>query len=148
MYNLTVDDAHTFFVGEQAWLVHNTCDLDFWFDRRTESIEVFTNDSTSSLNPTISSNMMTQILALKNTEGKLIQISIYDANGNVIYHIDAPDGKLGWHYHSFIAEPGNPEIGHGHGKPHYLFSDVEEVIALLRSRGLQDDELRTLGLIP
>jgi hypothetical protein len=25
MYNLTVDDAHTFFVGEQAWLVHNTC---------------------------------------------------------------------------------------------------------------------------
>jgi hypothetical protein len=24
MYNLTVDDAHTFFVGEQAWLVHNT----------------------------------------------------------------------------------------------------------------------------
>jgi hypothetical protein len=25
MYNLTVDDAHTFFVGEQAWLVHNPC---------------------------------------------------------------------------------------------------------------------------
>jgi hypothetical protein len=25
MYNLTVDDAHTFFVGEQAWLVHNQC---------------------------------------------------------------------------------------------------------------------------
>jgi hypothetical protein len=25
MYNLTVDDAHTFFVGEQSWLVHNTC---------------------------------------------------------------------------------------------------------------------------
>jgi hypothetical protein len=25
MYNLTVDDAHTFFVGEQAWLVHNWC---------------------------------------------------------------------------------------------------------------------------
>jgi hypothetical protein len=27
MYNLTVDDAHTFFVGEQSWLVHNTCPL-------------------------------------------------------------------------------------------------------------------------
>jgi hypothetical protein len=25
MYNLAVDDAHTFFVGKQAWLVHNTC---------------------------------------------------------------------------------------------------------------------------
>jgi hypothetical protein len=26
MYNLTVAEAHTFFVGEQQWLVHNTCD--------------------------------------------------------------------------------------------------------------------------
>jgi RHS repeat-associated protein len=27
MYNLTVDTAHTFFVGEGQWLVHNTCPL-------------------------------------------------------------------------------------------------------------------------
>ncbi len=25
MYNLTVDKAHTFYVGEGQWLVHNTC---------------------------------------------------------------------------------------------------------------------------
>ncbi|MEI6046708.1 MAG: polymorphic toxin-type HINT domain-containing protein, partial [Chloroflexota bacterium] len=25
MYNLTVEQAHTFFVGERQWLVHNTC---------------------------------------------------------------------------------------------------------------------------
>ena len=25
MYNLTVDTAHTFFVGEGQWLVHNAC---------------------------------------------------------------------------------------------------------------------------
>ena len=25
MYNLTVDQAHTFFVGDGGWLVHNTC---------------------------------------------------------------------------------------------------------------------------
>jgi hypothetical protein len=25
MYNLTVEEAHTFFVGEGQWLVHNTC---------------------------------------------------------------------------------------------------------------------------
>lgn len=24
MFNLTVDEAHTFYVGEQGWLVHNT----------------------------------------------------------------------------------------------------------------------------
>ena len=27
MYNLTVDTAHTFFVGDGQWLVHNTCPL-------------------------------------------------------------------------------------------------------------------------
>jgi len=26
MYNLTIANAHTFFVGEAGWLVHNTCD--------------------------------------------------------------------------------------------------------------------------
>jgi hypothetical protein len=25
MYNLTVDEAHTFFVGDGQWLVHNVC---------------------------------------------------------------------------------------------------------------------------
>ena len=28
MYNLTVDKAHTFFVGDGQWLVHNCPDLD------------------------------------------------------------------------------------------------------------------------
>jgi hypothetical protein len=27
MYNLTVDEAHTFFVGDGEWLVHNSCDI-------------------------------------------------------------------------------------------------------------------------
>ena len=27
MYNLTVDTAHTFFVGDGQWLVHNTCPI-------------------------------------------------------------------------------------------------------------------------
>jgi hypothetical protein len=27
MYNLTVDTAHTFFVGEGQWLAHNACDF-------------------------------------------------------------------------------------------------------------------------
>jgi RHS repeat-associated protein len=29
MYNLTVDQAHTFFVGRSRWLVHNTCALNW-----------------------------------------------------------------------------------------------------------------------
>lgn len=30
MCNLTVDTAHTFFVGEEQWLVHNTDHLTCW----------------------------------------------------------------------------------------------------------------------
>jgi Pretoxin HINT domain len=50
MYNLAVDDAHTFFVGEQAWLVHNTCldtypgiidrFIQLWEDNRVTSGEL------------------------------------------------------------------------------------------------------------
>jgi hypothetical protein len=37
MYNLTVDKAHTFFVGDGQWLVHNGCqNLKFW----NEPIEI------------------------------------------------------------------------------------------------------------
>jgi len=28
VYNLTVDEAHTYFVGDGAWLVHNSCEPD------------------------------------------------------------------------------------------------------------------------
>jgi hypothetical protein len=34
MYNLTVDTAHTFFVGEGQWLVHNACDFGLQSDLR------------------------------------------------------------------------------------------------------------------
>jgi len=35
MYNLTVAQAHTFFVGEQQWLVHNQCETEFgtWYGK-------------------------------------------------------------------------------------------------------------------
>ncbi len=36
MYNLTVDEAHTFFVGDGDWLVHNTCDLRWSLTNATE----------------------------------------------------------------------------------------------------------------
>ncbi len=35
MYNLTVDEAHTFFVGDGQWLVHNAgCDIDWEYALR------------------------------------------------------------------------------------------------------------------
>jgi hypothetical protein len=43
-YNLTLDAARTFFVGEQAWLVHNTCSVTLdLFGGRTSQIPGATN---------------------------------------------------------------------------------------------------------
>jgi hypothetical protein len=41
MYNLTVEKAHTFFVGKLQWLVHNTCD----FPRRSGGYKTYDVDS-------------------------------------------------------------------------------------------------------
>jgi hypothetical protein len=38
MYNLTVDEAHTFYVGHGQWLVHNVCDLAAIARRYAENI--------------------------------------------------------------------------------------------------------------
>jgi hypothetical protein len=39
MYNLTVDEAHTFFVGDGQWLVHNACRLEYLGDNTWKSEE-------------------------------------------------------------------------------------------------------------
>jgi YD repeat-containing protein len=37
MFNLTVDEAHTFYVGEKGWLVHNASDNKFGFKLQTNT---------------------------------------------------------------------------------------------------------------
>ena len=53
-------------------------------------------------------------------DGKAVQNAIYDANGNVIGHVDFKNhgpGAPSGHGHQFPI-PGKPASGHGHGMPH------------------------------
>lgn len=45
MYNLTADHAHTFFVGDQQWLVHNSCPVRF--DPQFASRQILNQPATS-----------------------------------------------------------------------------------------------------
>jgi len=51
--------------------------------------------------------------------GRAVQNAIYDQDGNVIGHVDFKSfpGNPSGHGHQF-PQPGNPESGHGRGKPH------------------------------
>jgi hypothetical protein len=47
MYNLTVDEAHTFFVGDGQWLVHNACDfhrIPYGSDELSRAVQQFRID--------------------------------------------------------------------------------------------------------
>jgi RHS repeat-associated protein len=59
-------------------------------------------------------------------DGKAVQNAIYDANGNVIGHVDFKNhgpGAPSGHGHEFPT-PGNPASGHGPGLPHILPSQL------------------------
>jgi hypothetical protein len=52
--------------------------------------------------------------------GEAIQNAIYDANGDVVGHVDFSNHGMGatsGHGHSFQV-PGNPSSGHGAARPH------------------------------
>ncbi|WP_317044309.1 RHS repeat-associated core domain-containing protein, partial [Flavobacterium davisii] len=58
--------------------------------------------------------------------GKVVQNAIYDANGNVVGHVDFKNhGIESGHWHEFPV-PGNPASGHGAGKPHHPNSTVPD----------------------
>lgn len=57
-------------------------------------------------------------------EGKVIQNAIYDANGDVIGHVDFKNhGIESGHWHQFPT-PGDPSSGHGVGFDHFPNSSV------------------------
>jgi hypothetical protein len=56
--------------------------------------------------------------------GKAVQNAIYDANGDVIGHVDFKNhGIESGHWHSF-PQPGNPGSGHGPNNPHNPYSTL------------------------
>ncbi|MCU0494674.1 MAG: polymorphic toxin-type HINT domain-containing protein [Chloroflexaceae bacterium] len=129
MYNLTVATAHTFFVGTDGWLVHNT-DCDWWLVDPENYVKVRDRTLPAEGGPPMGA------IGRFDDNGNLRQIGLYDHEGNVVFHIDAPDGHTNsWHYHVFV--PGNPQTGHGAGAGHHRIDDLER---FLRERGFDFDD--------
>ncbi|MEP7289915.1 MAG: polymorphic toxin-type HINT domain-containing protein [Chloroflexota bacterium] len=125
MYNLTVDKAHTFFVGGQQWLVHNSnAECDFWLPDDAEVPLIRARNLPPDTNVEWGA-----IAQYDPKTGELEQISLYNGDGNAIYHIDAPDVETPyWHLHDFRDTPGVPSYGHGADTPHPKIADLQQFL--------------------
>ncbi|MBX3060582.1 MAG: hypothetical protein KF770_29345, partial [Anaerolineae bacterium] len=104
MYNFTVATAHTYFVGDGQWLVHNQCGGYFKGTEKPWTTGATPNSAYTQFNP---------------KTGQPVQTAIYDSQGRVIVHVDWKihgSASVGhWHY---LKVPGNPASGHGPNNPH------------------------------
>ena len=111
VYNFTVDELHTYFVGQNAILVHNvSCPPAGGSSgpHHSGTEKPWTEGATPNSTYT----------HIKN--GKAIQNAIYDADGKVVGHVDfKPHGHLSGHGHKFPV-PGNPASGHKPGLQYHI----------------------------
>lgn len=112
VYNFTVDELHTYFVGQQAILVHNSGPCPTGSNsgpHHSGTEKPWTKGATPN-------STYTHI----NKDGKAIQNAIYDADGKVVGHVDfKPHGHLSGHGHKFPI-PGNPASGHKPGLQYHI----------------------------
>ena len=105
VYNFEVAGDHNYFISDAQLLVHNCTVPRFHGPNKPWPTGATPNSIYTHLDP---------------VTGVPKQNAIYDANGDVIAHVDfkqhgsSPPG----HFHTFPA-PGNPSSGHGRGNPHY-----------------------------
>jgi hypothetical protein len=153
MYNLTVDDAHTFFVGEQAWLVHNTCNInDFVLIDSTYFSKMGADVLPTSLNTP--SYAFTAIGGY-NIDGSLHRIALYDINGHLMAHIDAPhaptpqyvNGELNpatvWHWHDLSELKPGDDLRSGIAEEHNIIGTTgsfNELETFLQKLGFSFDD--------
>jgi hypothetical protein len=106
MYNFTVATAHTYFVGEGRWLVHNSCGNKAIFDQLTDGQNLLTDDVLKRGQEFVGDN------ALQISEGNFI--SSIPVDGTDIYA-------------RFRITDGDITGAHG-GGPHANFELVRQVI--------------------
>lgn len=146
MYDLTVEEVHTFAVGDGDWVVHNT-DCDFWigdgyFEKRSHQEGIPENIGADS-------NNVDRAYGHYDTDGTLIRIRIYNGQGQVIYDIDAPDGGRYdyWHLHT-MRIPGDAGSGHVEGAanhPEIGDGTLESAINFMRDGGFFDTSWLIFG---
>jgi hypothetical protein len=116
MYNLTVDTAHTFFVGEGQWLVHNLC-------RKTKAIQL-ANTANQALQQLRKHNEeLAQATIAVGQEGKRVVLSVFHrtAEGNR-QAVDVLRSK-GWN----VLDPPSPRTVEHHAEREIYNAGFKEI---------------------
>lgn len=137
VYNLEVDTEHVYFVSRIGFLVHNSCpkkrDYDpvsnRWRDPVTGRYAKGPGSGKHYQGTdkpwTTGAKPNSKYTHVDPVTGKAKQTAVYDADGNVVGHVDykkhgsEPSG----HWHAFPT-PGNPGSGHGATNPHLPYKDL------------------------
>lgn len=125
VYNLEVEENHTYFVGEEAVLVHNSCggsDNDGTSDVGSESgskpSKIQFPENPDDFNP----EGLRKIGPFGTKNGKIIKW--LDENNKAVYEWDE-DLTYGSHYH-VIGEDGNTRLPNSAGETHFFPGDIFE----------------------
>ena len=87
MYNLTVDQAHTFFVGSQQWLVHNACNV----QANKAKGDAF-RDEVADMFQKAGYNVETEVVKKTPFGVRRIDVEVSDASGTVLGGIETKVG--------------------------------------------------------
>ncbi len=127
VYNVSVSDWHTYFIGKEDWgwnvWGHNTdAKNTYGGGGAPQSPNPFPGGHTSGTQKPLTKGAAPNSIYthIDPKTGRAIQNAIYDAKGNVIGHVDFKNhgpGALSGHGHHF-PQAGNPASGHGAGKLH------------------------------
>lgn len=108
MFNLTVDEAHTFYVGQNGWLVHNAGCL------TPGAIRAFAQDLPNKSFGDIESQAKALGLTPKGpTSGPMFgkMLHFYDDKGRIRMRIDPPDKKTLYpHVHLYDSKGNSLDI--------------------------------------
>lgn len=125
VYNLEVEENHTYFVGEEAVLVHNSCggsDNDGTSDVGSEGgskpSKIQFPENPDDFNP----EGLRKIGPFGTKNGKIIKW--LDENNKAVYEWDE-DLTYGSHYH-VIGEDGNTRLPNSAGETHFFPGDIFE----------------------
>ena len=154
MYNLTVDEVHTYSVGEGSWLVHNACTWLSKADPKSQSTgQSLAREARDLLIGGMGRNKLTDVEKKRTT----IAITVIDRNGSLVEIISlnarAPRGPMGGVAQKLRnrrpkaivvqAPPAYPNDGHGE---RYLYDQykgqMQNVMGVSHYRGPCGEDLQ------
>lgn len=139
MFNLTVDEAHTFFVGDGQWLVHNKCvdmQIDYGADEMSRAAQQFRLDTFRELGGNV---------AVFRIEGDMPQSLIDQVSAHPNFLRIVNNMIVARNFgHSLHAEQVLDELIRSHTTEQFGIDNVTEVFSELSPCGIDSNNCRAM----